>query len=120
MKHQDTVPFPDELEHLDHTLKIIDTALKKAGEDVLRLDQAYRDAKRYMAEYRNEMDRHEILQNEWALNQTDRTGAFAVEVREKLEKLKDTPYFARIDFVPDGEEEADTYYIGRFGFTHCN
>lgn len=120
MKHQDTVPFPDELEHLDHTLKIIDTALKKAGEDVLRLDQVYRDAKRYMAEYRNEMDRHEILQNEWALNQTDRTGAFAVEVREKLEKLKDTPYFARIDFVPDGEEEADTYYIGRFGFTHCN
>ena len=103
MKHQDTVPCPDELEHLDHTLKIIDTALKKAGEDVLRLDQAYRDAKRYMAEYRNEMDRHEILQNEWALNQTDRTGAFAVEVREKLEKLKDTPYFARIDFVPDGE-----------------
>ena len=120
MKHQDTVPFPDELEHLDHTLKIIDTALKKAGEDVLRLDQAYRDAKRYMAEYRNEMDRHEILQNEWALNQTDRTGAFAVEMREKLEKLKDSPYFARIDFVPDGEEEADIYYIGRFGFTHCN
>lgn len=75
---------------------------------------------RDMAEYRNEMDRHEILQNEWALNQTDRTGAFAVEMREKLEKLKDSPYFARIDFVPDGEEEADTYYIGRFGYTHCN
>lgn len=47
MKHQDTVPFPDELEHLDNTLKIIDNALTKAGEDVLRLDQEYRDAKRY-------------------------------------------------------------------------
>lgn len=120
MKNQDTIPFPDELKHLNHTLKIIDKALKEAREDVLRLDQEYRDAKRYMAEYRNEMDSHEKLQNERLLDQTDRTGVFAVEVREKLEKLKDSPYFARIDFVPDGEEEADTFYIGRFGFSHCN
>ncbi|MGE9940137.1 hypothetical protein ACQRBH_00920 [Bariatricus sp. SGI.161] len=87
MKHQDTIPFLDELKHLDHTLKIIDTALTKAREDVLRLDQEYRDAKRYMADYRNEMDSHEKLQNEWLLNQTDRTGVFAVEVHEKLEEL---------------------------------
>lgn len=120
MKDQDTIPFPDELEHLDHTLKIIDTALTEAREDVLRLDQEYRDAKRYMAEYRNEMDNHEKFQNERLLNQTDRTGVFAVEVREKLEKLKEAPYFARIDFVSDGGEEADTFYIGRFGFTHGN
>ena len=65
MEHQDTIPFPDELKHLDYTLKIIDTALTKAGEDVLRLDQEYRDAKRYMAEYRNEMDRHEKLIFDW-------------------------------------------------------
>ena len=31
MKNQDTIPFPDEREHLDHTLKIIDTALREAG-----------------------------------------------------------------------------------------
>lgn len=118
MNNQDTIPFPDELEHLDHTLKRIDTALTEAKEDVLRLDQEYRDAKRYMAEYRNEMDSHEKLQNERLSDQTDRTGAFSVEVREKLKKLKESPYFARIDFVSDGEEEADTFYIGRFGFTH--
>ena len=120
MNNQDTIPFPDELKHLSHTLQIIDTALEEAREDVLRLDQEYRDAKRYMAEYRNEMDSHEKLQNERLLDQTDRTGVFAAEVCEKLEKLKESPYFARIDFVSDGEEEADTFYIGRFGFTHGN
>ena len=120
MKNQDTIPFPDELEHLNHTLKIIDTALEEARENVLRLDQEYRDAKRYMVEYYNEMDRHEKLQNERILDQTDRTGVFALAAREKLEKLKESPYFARIDFVSDGEEEADTFYIGRFGFTHDN
>ncbi|MCI7791633.1 MAG: hypothetical protein MR531_12840 [Lachnospiraceae bacterium] len=61
MKNQEMIPFPDELEHLDHTLKIIDTALTEAREDVLRLDQEYRDAKRYMAEYRNEMQITEIM-----------------------------------------------------------
>lgn len=120
MKDQDAIPFPDELKHLNHTLKIIDIDLEKARKDVLRLDQEYRDAKKYMADYRNEMDSHEKLQNERLLDQTDRTGAFAVEAREKLEKLKDSPYFARIDFVSDGEEEAETFYIGRFGFTYGN
>lgn len=106
MKDQDAIPFPEELKHLNHTLKIIDTALEKAREDVLRLDQEYKDAKRYMADYRNEMDSHEKLQNERLLDQTDRTGVFAVEVCEKLEKLKESPYFARIDFVSHGEEYA--------------
>lgn len=120
MKNQDTIPFPDELKHLNHTLQIIDTALTEAREEVLQLDQEYRDAKRYMADYRNEMDSHEKLQTERLLDQTDRTGVFVVKARERMEKLKESPYFARIDFAADGEEEADTFYIGRFGFTHDN
>lgn len=120
MKNQELIPFPDELDHLAHTLKIIDTALEQAREDVLRLDQEYKDTKKYMAEYRNEMDSHEKLQNERILNQTDRTGVFAVKLFEKMEKLKESPYFVRIDFVPDGEKEADTFYIGRFGFSYDN
>lgn len=114
------IPFPDELKHLNDTLEIIDTALEEARKDVLRLDQEYKDAQKYMADYRNEMDSHEKLQNERLLDQKDRTGVFAVEMREKIEKLKDSPYFARIDFVSDGEEEGETFYIGRFGFTHDN
>lgn len=120
MKNQDTVPFPDELKHLNHTMQIIDTALTEAREEILQLDQEYRDAKRYMADYRNEMDSHEKLQNERLLDQTDRTGVFAVKARERMEKLKESPYFARIDFAADGEEAEDTFYIGRFGFTYDN
>ena len=120
MKNQEMIPFPDELKHLNDTLEIIDTALEEARKDVLRLDQEYKDAKRYMADYRNEMDSHEKLQNERLLDQKDRTGVFAVEMRTKIEKLKDSPYFARIDFVSDGDDEAETFYIGRFGFTHDN
>ena len=31
----------------------------------------------------------------------------------RLEKLLDSPYFARIDFCFEGEEEAEKVYIGR-------
>jgi DNA helicase-2/ATP-dependent DNA helicase PcrA len=55
-----------------------------------------------------------------ALNQIDQSGAFAVSVRNKIDKLRDSPYFARIDFTPQDEQEALTYYIGRFGFAHEN
>lgn len=112
---KDPVPFPDEVIHLEETMQKLDTALKRAEEDVSRIDTEYRDSKRYMAEYRGEIDPHEMFQNELLLRQTDRTGAFAVSVRDRLAKLKKSPYFARIDFQEESKK-ADRLYIGRFTF----
>lgn len=53
MENQDTIPFPDEVKHLNHTLKIIDTALTKAREDVLRLDREYRILTLSVQDYAN-------------------------------------------------------------------
>ncbi len=114
------IPFPDEIQHLSDVMRKLDAALADAEENVLWLDREYTQAKQYMVDYRSEMDGHEKLQNERLLAQTDRTGVFAVELREKVAKLKDSPYFARIDFAPDGSETASPYYIGRFGFTCGN
>lgn len=110
--------FPDEIRHLADIKQKIDASLTEAEERVLRLDREYRQAKQYMVDSYSEMDRHEKLQNERLLEQTDRTGVFAVEKREKVAKLKDSPYFARIDFSPDGSDIAFPYYIGRFGFEY--
>lgn len=112
------IPFSDEIQHLAETWQKLDAALTDAEEKVLQLDLEYPEAKQYVVDYRNKMDGHEKLQNERLLEQTDRIGVFAVEMREKITKLKDSPYFARIDFVPDGVEKSSSYYIGRFGFSH--
>ena len=109
------VPFPEELEHLEHVLHRLDQALADADDSVQRLDREYGEFKRYMAEYRSEVDAHEKLQDEALLSQTDRAGAFAVELRARAAKLKDSPYFARIDFAPRGGR-VHSCYIGRFGF----
>ena len=116
----DPIPFPDEIAHLKLINDKLDAALHQANANVDRVDKEYMDAKRYMADYRGEIDPHEMFQNELALKQIDRTGAFSVGIWEKLAKLKESPYFARIDFQTNESQIATKHYIGRFAFSHEN
>ena len=116
----ETVQFPDEAAYLEMINGKLDAALQEARSNVERMDQEYMDAKRYMADYRGELDPHEMFQNELVLRQIDHTGAFAAEVWEKLSKLKGSPYFARIDFQEEGRERTEKFYIGRFTFNYEN
>lgn len=114
------IPFPDEIAHLAMINETLDAAVEEANANVERIDREYREAKRYMADYRGEIDPHEMFQNELALKDIDRTGAFAMGIWEKLAKLRESPYFARIDFQMQGSAQATKHYIGRFGFSHEN
>ena len=116
MSREHNVPFPEEQKHLELVLAKLNEALEKAEESVQNLDRDYRNTKRYMEENRGELDPHEMFQNELLLKQTDQTGAFAVDIRDKLARLKDSPYFARIDFRFGGEEVPEAFYIGRSAF----
>lgn len=117
-RQEKPLPFPEEQIHLAQTLERLEEALAEAGENADRLEQEYREAKRYMADNRGEIDPHEMFQNELLLKQTDRTGAFAAGVRDRIARLKESPYFARIDFREDGSPADEIYYIGRFGFQY--
>lgn len=117
-KPVESVSFPDEIAHLIKINDKLDSALKEAEEDVKQLDREYTDMKRYMSEYRGEIDPKEMFQNELALKAIDHTGVLSVGVYDKLMKLLDSPYFARIDFRQETEVEADSYYIGRFAFQY--
>ncbi len=120
MSDYPAIPFPDELVHLEQVSARLSDALQQAEASVRRADREYTDTKKYMADHRGEIDPHEMFQNELLLKQTDRTGAFAVEMRDRIAKLKDSPYFARIDFREEQEEEGQPYYIGRFAFQYEN
>lgn len=115
---ENKIPFPEEITHLARINAILEKALDKAENSVGQLEREYRDAKRYMADNRGEIDPDEMFQNELLLKQTDRTGAFAAEGRKRLVRLKESPYFARIDFLEEGSSHAETYYIGRFAFQY--
>lgn len=114
------ISFPDEVEYLSQINSKLSAALQEADADVHRKDEEYIETKRYMAQYRGEIDPHEMFQNELALKQIDHMGNFAARERDKIAKLKDSPYFARVDFQPDGNQTAAKHYIGRFSFSHEN
>ena len=120
MSDYPAIPFPDEFVHLEQVSARLSDVLQQAEASVRRADKEYADTKKYMADHRGEIDPHEMFQNELLLKQTDRTGAFAVEMRDRIAKLKDSPYFARIDFREEQEEEGQPYYIGRFAFQYEN
>lgn len=110
--------FPDEIVYLAKINEKLDEALQKADAGVERKDREYMETKRYMVQYRGEIDPHEMFQNELALKQIDRAGAFSVGVREKIARLKGSPYFARIDFQEKGDQGTVSYYIGSSAFVH--
>ncbi|HBG5346043.1 TPA: ATP-binding domain-containing protein [Clostridioides difficile] len=110
--------FPDEIAHLIEINNKLDNAFKKAENLVDKLDKDYMDAKMYMVKNRGEIDPHEMFQNEQGLKQIDNYGAFMVKVRDKIDKIKDSPYFARIDFRLKDMDDEPKYYIGRFAFDY--
>ncbi|MCC0632718.1 AAA family ATPase [Clostridioides sp. ZZV15-6388] len=112
--------FPDEISYLIDINNKLDNSLEKAENSVDKLDRDYMDAKLYMVKNRGEIDPHEMFQNELALKQIDSYGAFMVKVRDKIAKMKDSPYFARIDFKLKDEDDDSKYYIGRFAFDYEN
>lgn len=110
--------FPDEIAHLIDINNKLDDAFKKAENLVDKLDKDYMDTKMYMVKNRGEIDPHEMFQNEQGLKQIDNYGAFMVKVRDKINKIKDSPYFARIDFRLKDMDDESKYYIGRFAFDY--
>ncbi len=97
--NKEDIPFPDEVEYLAEINRKLSSSMENANANVERMDKDYMDAKRYMVHNRGEIDPHEMFQNELQLKQIDHQGAISVETRDKLAKLLDSPYFARIDIL---------------------
>ena len=72
-----------------------------------------------MVDYKNELDKFEVYNYQQSLSMIDKRGFAEVIEREQVKKLIQSPYFGRFDFVYDGDDksEAETFYIGRFGFS---
>ncbi|WP_172623364.1 helix-turn-helix domain-containing protein [Arabiibacter massiliensis] len=107
----------EERRRLAETLGLLHAALEEAEGLHERVDGAYREQKRYMVEYRGEIDPAEGFQNELALAEVDRRAAEARTAAERLRKMLDAPYFARVDFAAAGEGVPEAFYLGRFSFS---
>lgn len=98
-----TEVFREEERNLAATLAKVHEALARATRVSESTNDARRETKFYLSANRGEIDPQEMQQHERLLCEADLQAEQAHLARERLGKLADSPYFARVSFVPDGE-----------------
>ena len=124
----------EERAHLDEVLGAVRAAVDRARGLAERTEASHREAGAHLAASRGELAPEEAHLSAYELNRMDAQAALAHRSQSRLEKLLDSPYFARVDFV-EGEEGAPSSagsaegetaaacqitYLGRFAFTWEN
>ncbi|MCC3865154.1 hypothetical protein K0040_12815 [Terrisporobacter petrolearius] len=108
--------YPEEKEYLNFTLEKLKNYLKNLERKIKLYTEEFKESKKYLYENRNDMDAMEVFSNENSINQIVDNGEFAYEQKRRIENLIESPYFARIDFLYEGEGESEKIYIGRNSF----
>lgn len=95
------------LEKLRIKIGVIDENIELIDEDIQKMDEYYWENYNEFDEYGYEYydnQRNRLMkasENEQKLNE-----------RHRYVKMLDSPYFARVDFIYEGETEPESYYIG--------
>lgn len=75
----------------------------------------YRNLQRYTVTAKHELDKYEVYNHQQNLQVMDQRSVLGSGLLKKLAYQKESPYFARIDFRYENEEEVETFYLGRYG-----
>ena len=108
----------EERSHLEEVLAAVRASVGRARDLAERAEASHREAGARLAADRGELAPEEAHLSAFELNRMDAQAALAHRSHRRLEKLLDSPYFARVDFLDGGAVEAT--YIGRFAFTWQN
>lgn len=113
--------FEVEKERLDYILKYIDDTLFSESPNEANLRQYIIDERRRIwDDYSQSPDNVELMQANQTL-EMDTERYF--RIKDKLyflEKMRSSPYFARIDFTEEGSEESESFYIGALSLIDKN
>lgn len=105
----------EELEHLDYIQGVISKQLDEVENSMEKAKEGILEQKRYLWENIYELDPEEIASNRLSISEEHDSYEMRDNRRRLLMKQKENPYFGRIDFVYDGEDEAEILYIGLGG-----
>ena len=88
--------------------------IKELDEDLSAGQQKIKNMHEYYWENYTEMDEYgyENYDNQQALLHQAHANEEKLSKRKRLTKMLESPFFGRVDFRYDGEEESETFYIG--------
>ena len=90
------------------------TVLPRRDAAILEGEKEIEDMHEYYWENYTEMDQYgyEDYDNQQALFRQMNANEEQFRLRKRFKKMQDSPFFGRVDFRYDGDEEAETFYIG--------
>lgn len=106
----------EEREYLEEIKEKLLLAIRRTDQQVKEFSTELRQNKEYIYEHQSSMDEADMVAADQSINRMVFTGESAVVRKRKLMKLGTSPYFGRIDFIPD-EGERSAIYIGIYTFT---
>ncbi len=105
--------------HLEQILGKIRRSMEALDESIAQGEREVEGMHEYYWENYTEMDQYgyENFDNQQALlGQVNANQAMLVR-RSRLKKMLDSPYFGRVDFCFDGDDDPETFYIGIGSFS---
>ena len=101
-------------EYLHYVLKCLNGRLAQADAAILEGEKEIEDMHEYYWENYTETDQYgyEEYDNQQALFRQMNANEEQFRLRKRFKKMQDSPFFGRVDFRYDGDEEAETFYIG--------
>ena len=97
----------DVLDKIRERIRVLDDTIRKGQEDIAGMHEYYWDNYTEMDQYGYEnYDNQQALLGQVNANQENQ------KRRRKLQRMLDSPYFGRVDFLYEGDEEPETFYIG--------
>jgi len=108
------------LEKLDGTIFLkeitekLNTRIRQLEEGIEKGQKEIENMHTYYWENYTEMDEYgyENYDNQQALFRQADANHEKIQLKYRFEKMKDSPFFARVDFRYEDEEEAEVFYIG--------
>ena len=99
--------LPYVLENLKKRIEEIDASILEGEKDIEEMHEYYWENYTEMDQYGYEdFDNRQALLNRINANQE------SILLRRRLKKMLDSPFFGRVDFCYEGEEEEEIFYIG--------
>lgn len=105
----------EELAHLQKIEAIVGEQLEDIGESIDRSKEEIMKQKRYLWENIYELDPEEIAASRVIISEDHDAYEMREEKKRLLLKIQNNPYFGRVDFVYEGEDEAEPFYVGLGG-----
>jgi DNA helicase II / ATP-dependent DNA helicase PcrA len=106
----------EEKEYLENLLRQVDVAISFINEKIQSQSDEIKYLNDHLNEHKRDMDHLEKNAMREAVTNTAALGDFSVEKKKRLLRLRNVPYFGRIDFTKNGKTKPEPVYVGVHNF----